>query len=97
MKLIAVRFDLNSYLISVPDQIAENPSKYAKEFYKWLVDDPDDHGLWVGEGKKGLCYETDEFVGYLNKYHVKSKSEKVTIADKADEQEIPYKIPEIWF
>ncbi len=80
MKNICVDFGLDLFIICVPDNIESYHKKYQRMFDKWVDRDPDFRGLYVEiNGKKGKSFGVDDFVDYLNEYHINDQNEKAFV------------------
>ena len=68
MKKIAVEFTYDTYIIEVPESVADHIRKCQRAFDKWLYDKENDHGLWViVNGKKmAVSFGCEDFVAFLN-------------------------------
>lgn len=68
MKPILLSHDGSVTVYMVPDDVAENLTKYCMEFWSdWLQNSPDAAKYYVEiGGTYGLCYDGDAFIDYLN-------------------------------
>lgn len=66
MKKVILSADGDSFLYSVPDEVANDLRNYCINFCdKWLLESP--HAQKYRKGK-GLCYDESDFIEYLNKW-----------------------------
>jgi len=63
MKNIVISADGESKVYSVPDEVADNLTKYCIDFIGWLRDSPDAKNYRI-DGL--LRYNEDDFIEYLN-------------------------------
>lgn len=85
-------------IIAVPDDIGINIKKYLKSFYKWIYNKDNNHGYWVFiDGKKrGVSFDVDAFIKYLNLYHLQDSEEKAIIVEE-EAVNVPLDIPVLFF
>lgn len=65
MKSVILSADSEYKVYLVPDPVAENLSKFCKEFNQWLCNSPDAKKYHIGSG---VCYTEKDFIEYLNTY-----------------------------
>ena len=63
MKNIVISADGDRKVFSVPDAVADNLTKYCRDFIKWLRNGPDAKKYRMGGV---LCYDGEDFIEYLN-------------------------------
>ena len=98
LKKIVVKFTYDADIIQVPGEIARNIRKYQREFDKWLYDKENDHGYWVMANgqRRGVAFDTQAFVDYLNAYPLQESDEKAVLAEQRIAQ-IPEGLPILYF
>lgn len=91
MSLIWINEGMNGYdVLSVPDCIADDLSKYIHDFYDWLHDKNNDHGYWENVNEEfgsflGLCYDgATAFPQWLNETVLKDSDEKAYLLPKIE-------------
>ena len=66
MREVILSADGDSIVFSVPDEVANNLSKYCILFCdKWMKTSPNAKKYKI---KGGYCYSEEDFIDYLNKY-----------------------------
>jgi hypothetical protein len=98
MKKIALSFEDDTDIISVPDEIALNIKKHQHAFDKWIYNKDIDHEYWVKiDGRKmAVSFDTDAFVKYLNDFPLKSSEEKASVLEYNVES-FDKDIPKLYF
>ena len=83
MKNICIDFGQDIFVICIPDNIYDYHKKYQKMFDKWLFGDPNLRGLYVEKsGRKVASFGVDDFVNYLNEYHITDENEKAFVVKR---------------
>ena len=88
MKQILLQWMYHADIFNVTDDIADNLSFYQLEFDKWIGNKNNNHGYWVrvnpdDEGfVDALCFDTEAFISYLNKFVIRDNDQKVDYALK---------------
>ena len=85
---LIVEFDLNSDLVSVPKRVAENIDVVRHSFLHWVYS-PQNKKKFVKkvEGSDGqsfecICYNSEEFIDWLNKKVLQAGENKATLVEK---------------
>ena len=91
MKKIAMQFYCYFDLIEVPDKVAQDIDKVCSKFDKWLCDKSNNHNYWIyiDGRKKGLCFESEAFLDYLNNVYLIDDKEKARLVQKRVESVSP--------
>jgi len=71
-------------LIECPQYIVDDLDRYVRKFDKWLYNPKNDHGMWMddGFGGRGVNFNGDAFVNWLNQYVLTEDDEKAYFVDR---------------
>ena len=82
MAQIVAQFTYSAYILDVPDHIERDAKKIQMQFYKWLYDKDNNHGLWVkiNNRKAAVNFVCQDFVDYLNRFVLNEGEPEVVIS-----------------
>lgn len=100
---LIVEFDLNSDLVDVPEKVIENMEDVRHSFLRWvysphnkkkfakIVKDSNGHSL------ECICYNSEEFIDWLNKKVLQAGENKATLVEKNIDRQSCRNYPSIFF
>lgn len=100
---LIVEFDLNSDLVSVPERVVENIDVVRHSFLRWVYS-PQNKKKFVkkvessdGQSFECICYNSEEFIDWLNKKALQAGENKATLVEKNIDRQSCRNYPSIFF
>lgn len=90
--IVILEFDFDSKTIFIPDGYINDIKKVQSDFFEWLYIQSSNF-LKSSDKQYGVCYNSNDFVKYLNNTVLSESNEKAyivkTITDKGKSMKIP--------